>query len=78
MTRATVHGPGSRAQGDRVADTVSRGIEGGAKAFAAAAPDAGPAQIGRVRLRLPAGAGEAEIARAFADALAARGGGRKP
>jgi hypothetical protein len=77
MTQVKVHGPGSRSEGNRVAETLTRGIESGAQASAATLPGMFPAEIGRLRLRLPAGAGEAEIARAFAEALAARGAGHK-
>ena len=68
MTEVRIHGPGSSADGRRVADALARGIEGGADAVAAATGAVSP-QIGRLRMRLPAGAGEAEIARAFARAL---------
>jgi hypothetical protein len=75
VTQVKVHGPGSRADGNRVAETLTRGIDGGAKALAAISPEIGPAQIGRLKLRIPAGASEAEIARAFARALADHGAG---
>ncbi|HWT13942.1 MAG TPA: hypothetical protein VN231_14405 [Allosphingosinicella sp.] len=71
MTRPTVHGPGTRSEAERVAATLGRGLESGAQAIASSG-GAG-AEIGRIRLRLPAGASEAEIARAFAEALAERG-----
>ena len=72
MTEVRVSGPGSSGDGRRVAETLTRGIERGAQALAEGAPGLAPAEAGRLRLRLRAGASEAEIARAFAQALAAR------
>lgn len=69
--RPDIRGPGSRAQAAGIADTVTRGLELGAATLAG-----GTTHIPQLRLRLPAGAGEAEIARALQRALAAtrRGG----
>ena len=78
VPRATVSGPGSNAQAAGVANRVARGLELGAESMTAALGTTGTDPIPRLRLRLPAGAGEAEIARAFQQALLGRGrrGGR--
>jgi len=68
--RPDVRGPGSRGQAAGIAETVTRGLEQGATAAAATLPG-GTTHIPHLRLRLPAGAGEAEIARALQGALAA-------
>ena len=69
VPRATTTGPGSNAEAAGVADRIARGLEQGAQSMAAAPGATGTDRIPRLRLRLPAGAGEAEIARAFERAL---------
>ena len=76
VPRATTTGPGSNAEGAGVADRIARGLEQGARSMAAGPGATGTDGIPRLRLRLPAGAGEAEIARAFEQALLDRGRGR--
>ncbi len=76
MTEVRVSGAGSSADGRKVAETLARGIERGAQALASTPPAAASSPIGRLRLRLPAGAGESEIASAIARALSERGTGR--
>jgi hypothetical protein len=73
--RPDIRGPGSRAQAAGIADTVTRGLEQGAVAAAATLPG-GTVHIPQLRLRLPVGAGEAEIAEALQRALAATRRGR--
>jgi len=70
VPRPDVRGPGSGVQGARIAETVTRGLARGVEA-AADALLPGTTHIPRLRLRLPAGAGEDEIARALQRALAA-------
>jgi hypothetical protein len=77
VPRPAVRGVGSRAAGSRIAETVARGLEIGGRDLAN--PQGGAStHIPRLVLRLPAGAGEAEVARALREAVsAARSGGRR-
>ena len=69
VPRATARGPGSGAEAAGIADRVTRGVGQGAEAFAASTSAGSLDPVPRVRLRLPAGADTAEIARAFEQAL---------
>jgi hypothetical protein len=73
VRRPTIRGPGSKAEGDRVAETLASGLENGARELAATGTRRGRQEISRLVLRLPAGASEADIARTFQRALASRG-----
>lgn len=59
----SVRGPASRGEANRVAGTVTRGLD-------QAAVPSGIAHIPHLALRLPAGASEADVTRAFERALA--------
>jgi hypothetical protein len=61
---------GSASDARRAAATVKAGLEQGARQLVAGAAAAGPLHIARLSLNLPAGAGEADIARALREALA--------
>ena len=71
IPRPTLRGPGSTAEGGRVAETVAGGLERGAFEFAGSG--ARPQEVGRLTVRLPAGASQADVARALREAL----GGQK-
>jgi hypothetical protein len=77
VPRPEVRGPGSGVQGARIAETVTRGLARGVEAAVDALP-AGATHIPRLRLRLPAGAGEDEIAQALQRALTATERERRP
>jgi hypothetical protein len=68
-SRPEVRGPGSSGQAAKIAETVTHGLAQGADAATASLPG-GTVDIPQLRLRLPASAGEAEIARALQRALA--------
>jgi hypothetical protein len=68
-----VRGTGSRAVATGIADALTRGAEQLAIGLSQAGQKGGSHRIERLRLRLPANASEADIAKALAQAVAAAG-----
>ncbi len=64
-------------KGPQARQQVARQVRAGVTAAAPALADLGPAQIPRLQVRLPQGAGQAEIARAVAEAVRRRERGRQ-
>ena len=73
VPRVTATGPGSNAEAAGVADRIARGLEQGARSMAAGPGATGTDRIPQLWLRLSAGAGEAESARAFEQTRLGRG-----